>query len=580
MAGPFTDEPECLEDETPLPALQQMVEWVAKKWVSEPLQYQRVHQCLSQRWDRLQSLSAAMTLMEKYGVTISAEEQARLAQMEEGKQIEALVSKMPPQSADDFQKFFHELQLLVSTAAKVRQSLEKGNVEGTQIALAEADATGISQFMLKMALVQAGSEVAHQRADYKVWCKAMDGKMSKIIRGQEDAMQAQRKLASAQATLNAFQAGQNDKAKRVIMNFAAGSEKGLLAGTFHSWMMLVKNEQREKEIRAEYEERIIMAETKLFDYKTAHLKGARSVMSKKAGDVEMTLKREIYDTWKVEIVGNKRTAEDIANLKALEDKLAHSSKQQAENTKRVIARMNGNSDSALIGTVFTGWLTFHKEYLKNKEMEDRVKASEQHVQEFLKKKGDSAKAVLHAASSGSDTAVIFECWTAWTTYMTEVKHEAEMAELLQRGDSKFASLTGKGKMNGMTAMEKASYHIDFMYYLRHFIAWKLDTRQMKIQRTYHAKIDGKRRQLQGVQDMFRKFANELESGLKAGDNFNTRDWREAKTSKMSMRGSEGGVKLPDINQKPNSGRVSGRSGAAPGYGAVYPAQGAYPGMSY
>merc|ERR1712216_795413 len=110
----------------------------------------------------------------------------------------------------------------------------------------------------------------------------------------------------------------------------------------------------------EYEERITLAEQRLFNYRTAHLTGARNMMAKKAGDVEMTLKREIYDTWKVEIVGNKRTAEDIANLKALEEKLAHSNKQQAENTKRVIARMNGDSAAALMGTVFTGWLTFHK----------------------------------------------------------------------------------------------------------------------------------------------------------------------------------------------------------------------------
>jgi hypothetical protein len=57
--------------------------------------------------------------------------------------------------------------------------------------------------------------------------------MSKTIRGQEDAMTAQRKLAAAQATLNAFQAGQNDKAKKVIMNFTAGNSKALIASAFH-----------------------------------------------------------------------------------------------------------------------------------------------------------------------------------------------------------------------------------------------------------------------------------------------------------------------------------------------------------
>merc|ERR1719181_2199472 len=110
--------------------------------------------------------------------------------------------------------------------------------------------------------------------------------MSKMIRGQEDAMVAQKKLAAAQATLNAFQAGQNDKAKKVIMNFASGNDKGLLASCVHGWDMIVKNEKRDKEIRSEYGERIEFAEKRLLEYKTAHLKGTRSMMKKKAEDIE------------------------------------------------------------------------------------------------------------------------------------------------------------------------------------------------------------------------------------------------------------------------------------------------------
>merc|ERR1712187_37628 len=102
--------------------------------------------------------------------------------MDEGKQIEALVAKMPTQSAEQFQSFFLQLQLLVSTAAKVRVSLEHGRVPDVEAALNEADSTGISQYLLRMAVVQGGAEVAHQKLDYNMWCKDMDAKTSKIIR--------------------------------------------------------------------------------------------------------------------------------------------------------------------------------------------------------------------------------------------------------------------------------------------------------------------------------------------------------------------------------------------------------------
>merc|ERR1719327_1226465 len=70
------------------------------------------------------SLSAALKLMETYGVKLPQEEQDRLAGLEEGRQIEALVMRMPQQSIEQFQQFFLQLQLIVSTAAQVKKALE------------------------------------------------------------------------------------------------------------------------------------------------------------------------------------------------------------------------------------------------------------------------------------------------------------------------------------------------------------------------------------------------------------------------------------------------------------------------
>jgi hypothetical protein len=554
----------------PLPAALPMTSWVANKWFDGPT-LRKIHQSLSKQWNRTQSINAAMKLMEKYGVKVTKEEEERLSMLEEGKQIEALVAKMPAQSADQFGQFFAELQSLVSTAAKVRQALEQGNAEACQTALDAADQSGVSQYLLKMSLVQAGSEVAHQRADYIAWAKGMDAKMSKMIRGQEDAMSAQKKLAAATATLAAFQAGQNDKAKKVIMNFASGSAKGLIASAFHGWKLAWDNEKQEKEIRAEYEERIEMIEKKLLNYRTAHLKGARGVMAKKADEIDGILKQDIFQTWKQDIWGMRTTKEEAEKLKKLESQLEAAHKAGSENTKRVIARMNGDSASALTATVFTGWVTFHKDYMKNKDLEDSVKATEQRVQAFLKSKGDSARAVLSAASSGSDTGILTEVWNAWQGFVAEIKAEAQLAELLNRGDTEFDKIMGYNKDKGQTALEKASFHIDQMYFTRFFNFWKLESKQQTIQQKYHKKIDGKRRQLQGVQEMFRKFANELEAGLKQGSETigGTRDWR---AGHPKMTKSDASVSLPDINQKvgPGSGR-SGKTSAA-----IYPAQGAYP----
>merc|ERR550514_696292 len=107
----------------------------------------------------MSSLSAALKLMEQYGVVITQEETERMSQLSEAQQISSLVSKMPQQSNEQFQHFFLQLQTLVSTASRVRKALEEGNDAEISQALTEAESTGISTYILRMAIVQAGTEV-------------------------------------------------------------------------------------------------------------------------------------------------------------------------------------------------------------------------------------------------------------------------------------------------------------------------------------------------------------------------------------------------------------------------------------
>merc|ERR1719178_207831 len=127
-----------------------------------------------------------MKLMEQYGVTLTQQEVDRLSTMDEAKQIEVLVMKMPQQSKEQFQHFFLQLQLIVSTATRVRTALEQGRADLVEQAMDDADSTGISQYILKMSIVQAGSEVTNLKKQHAAWCKDAEGKMSRLVRGQED----------------------------------------------------------------------------------------------------------------------------------------------------------------------------------------------------------------------------------------------------------------------------------------------------------------------------------------------------------------------------------------------------------
>merc|ERR1719291_1110535 len=87
---------------------------------------------------------------------------------------------------------------------------------------------------------------------------------------------------------------------------------------------------------------------------------------------------------------------------------------------------------------------------------------------------------------------------------------------------------------------------------------------------HQSRIDAKRSQLVGVQHMFRKFAEQLESGISqdkgSKDSARLFDQNSKGTRKLS-KGDQNSVSLPEI-KKPGSGRTSSRPGSQGGAAAT------------
>lgn len=535
--------------------LQASVKYVVCQFL-EDNHYDMLAEALSTRWDRLHSLSAAMKLMEQYGVILKPEEVEKLSEMDEMQQINALVMKMPQQSNEQFQHFFLQLQLIVSTATRVRRALEEGKPEQVEEALNDAESTGIAPYILKMAIVQAGSEVSGLKRTLEAFIKECDAKMSKLIRGQEDAMTAQKKLAAAQAQLSQFTTSGNEKAKKVLMSLAGGSSSAMKASTFHGWAGYTRQMKQEASIRAEYEERIEEAERRLIEYKAQQISNIRGVLMKKVGEEQQLLIQECFKTFKDLLEEKKWNAENAAKVAELEAKIAATAASQKEGQMKLMMRMGSDNDTNITMAALQAWIQFSVEYKKDKETEDRVKAAEQEVQAFLKGKSDSAKQLLNKMSSGTDSGLVTMVWQAWVQLHEEEKQQREMEDILNNSAGRFGAFSDRNADSAKKAMSKATYHVEYMCYLRTFNAWRLEAKTEKTYGAFQGKIDAKKQQLMGVQQMFRNFAQQLESGLKDGAD-SGRDLRDGPPAHWRMkRNEQGSVSLPDIHAKqrgPGSG---------------------------
>jgi len=518
--------------------------------------YKKIHKSLSSRWEGMHSFSAAMKLMEKYGVKVTPEEEQRLSGMEEAQQINALVNKMPQQNNEQFQQFFLQLQLLVSTATRIHQGLNQGHSDHVKRALADAENMGISPYILRMAVVQAGSEVSTLRESHNAWIKESNSKCSNLIRGASDAVAAQKRLAAAQAQLGVFTQNHSEKAKKVVMNFASQSAAGTISTVFSSWKTITKQEKLEKTVRLEYAQRLDAAENRLAEFKATQLVKARGVLTKKALASEEELKAELLKIWKEDTAEQKWVRENKGKLEEMEARLSSLQGSQGEKSRKVMMRMSQDSDQTILLAAWHAFVAFHKGYSKDREYEDHVEEVEKKVKEFVKNKASGAKKMLNKMSAGSDSGLVTMTFTGWKELYEERKKEAELENLVANSNLKMTTFRDRTKGAGMNAMERASYHVQLGILLKVWGAWLVESKGETGLKNHLARIEGKRAQLVGVQQMFRKFATELETNLKASQD-SSRDLREGPPPGRRLQKTEGTVSLPNIKERSASGRLKG-----------------------
>merc|ERR1719310_980334 len=489
--------------------------------------------------------------MEQYGVHISPEEEKRLYTLDEATMIDSLVSRMPQQTKEQFEHFFLQLQIIVSTATRIRTALEQGTPDVIEEALNDADQTGIMPYILKMSTVHAGSEVIALKQQHDGWATDTEARMSKLLRGADDAMQAQKQLAAAQAQLGHFQGSHKDKAYKAMMGVAGKNDRAAMDACITNWKAVVDRTKKEAEIRVEYEERIEAAQKRLFDYKQSQRGNAKGVLLRQAAAGDSALIGEVFAYLCKEPQQRKADEEAQKKLAEIEAKLAAQAGKNKDNAKAVLMRNLAQGDNMLMDVCLEAWKTWLVEYKKNKDQEDAVKAAEQKVADFMASKSEGAKGVIDRMNAATDSGLVEHVISTWVQYYKDQKKAEEMEAILNGANAKFGSFSERNKKGAMSAGEKATAVKEYGLLNHSLLLWTEYCKVERLLRYYSNRIDGKKHQLQGLQTMFRNFATQLETGLKDGTPRDTAAIKNGAKSKMSK--SEGSVSLPNIH-KPPSGR--------------------------
>merc|ERR1719235_1320592 len=135
--------------------------------------------------------------------------------------------------------------------------------------------------------------------------------------------------------------------------------------------------------------------------------------------------------------------------------------------------------------------------------------------------------------------------------------------MMNGAQAKFGSFSERNKMGAMSAGQKAQAVKEYGLVVHALLLWIDVTKTERLLRYYSTRVEHKKQQLQGLQTMFRNFANQLESGLKEGT---PRDsaaigYKQGSSKKLSK--SDQTVSLPNIHKdKPPSQRSGSGRGSA------------------
>jgi hypothetical protein len=519
--------------------------------------YRVMHSSLAKDWSREQVLASALSILKLNGANLDDGEIEALATMEENELLDYVVPKIPHQMRDNFERISMQTRMLATIATTIRKATDDKNdglneeeEEAIQRVFEEHDGSAIGHAILKEAVIISAKEISEARRVQATWKGPTEEMLAKKIRDCEEAEHIQQQLLATEAQLENFGVTQKKKGKGMLLGMAEGQTKALMHTCFSNWEGFTIALKEDRRIRYMYEQQLTEAEKALIAFKEKQIAHIKSILLKDAREKGDNLMAEVMRLWRQTKDSNKLDSESKAKLDALNAKLHDFKTTQAENTKKVMSRMNGNQDEMLTINAFAAWKQFIEDYNKNREFEDRVKKTEQQLKEHMEKKKDDAKQVLARMQGATDSGLLTMCMQTWVTSFVEGKKQKELEKQMLETDCRLKGFMDSHSQNAHGVSARTIDQIEENLTLRVWNAWMTEAKVSHVAKKFDTKIEDKRKQLQKVQILFKKFAQEIEEGLgnlDGDDTYRSRGTRSRAGQGMT-KGSEGTVSLPDIHK--------------------------------
>eukprot|EP00439_Symbiodinium_sp_Y106_P081025 s643_g19.t3 len=503
-------------------------------WPSITSPFQQHHTCLAEsivRTARWTVVEAALQVLALNGVPIRAEEIPNLVQADEEVMIYEVIDRIPEGLREGFEHLTLELIVVVTSAARMRTTIENNDPGPIQALLEEESGTAFGQSTIKRAILQAATEVA----------KTMRCKDQSLLVVEACGPSCLQCLKIAQ--LNDLPEQRTHKAKQALMGFVGTNKQALKEAAWASWHGAMLRGKGERNLRERYTRE--EAETALADFKAPQT--SATFTDKLVLRIVLQQKAEAWTADRVQ---------------ALQITIGRTAKDMCSKLKQVMMRMLLDYQGASTSAAFAAWVQFSEAYKKDKDFEDSVKKFEGQMKAYMEKKKEDAKLMLSRVSAATDTGLLQQSFMAWklgcnwrfgvipgsrifsynalhipvTGYAFDGKKLRELEDQVDGNDDSVVYIKTVHREIGSSVSGLAGDQIDLNSMYQCWMAWQIEAKTKRIDKYYSVKIDSKRKQLASVQMLFKSFAEELDAGLKDIDKEAAGDSSERLHQKSKARG--------------------------------------------
>mmetsp|Transcript_107493 Transcript_107493/g.302536 ORF Transcript_107493/g.302536 Transcript_107493/m.302536 type:complete len:550 (-) Transcript_107493:263-1912(-) len=475
--------------------------------------YRVVHSGMAMNKRRQDCVVKALDVFELLGFDLP-ETNEDLARKDETELVEIIVRSMPQEIRKDFEYFTLQLQLVVSATTRVRYGIEENDkFEVARIMDESAGDAGISQQILRQAVVEAAMEIDELNQLQSGWWKNMSERVVRLVRCSDDAEKAKSQLEAINGQLSSFSSEQSKKSKDVLLSMTAKNERTLKSSVFKAWLGHYVRYAAEKDIHDEFRRQIDEAQKHLAELKGKNKASVKNVLLRKAADGDNFMKELTFKTWMHIVEQGKEDKELAAHMARAQQKMANFKEGQERKTKQVMLRMTAGKDDQVMLLTLQAWAKYVTDLKNENALASQMAEAEAMLADHISRSSDQAKAVIQRMFGQGETGLLVMMRGAWTDQWKIEKQEKELDEAVTNASMKFSQLSKERKRIVKACCDRTNALEEELILKFMFEQWITAAKVERVISYFTGKIDTKNHQLESVQSMFKQFATQLEQGI-------------------------------------------------------------------